>query len=318
LILFYSTAEDRRGFTEEELAYAIDTRGEVTQILENAVIDVLRTSLDGEWITYARYSWENPDIKNNEIWMLASDGSRKRKIDSPYGFKSTPVLFGGDYEHGVKKPLLLFVSVVEHDGNPAGIYVAEINGEKPEWKLWEEGEFRNLSFSLSGDYLMASTGNWHSRKIRSNVIVWPVDEDGRKSGRSYIVAPKLKGQVKKIAMTPDKTDIIFACRVDHPDSYYGISNIYIAENRERAPVELLFEDASTPSVRESLYGYTLYYKNGSESVRRYNPLGQTTKDVVYINGITPNGMDIDPRKNRIFLGVQTGAYISGLLAIENP
>jgi hypothetical protein len=118
-------------------------------------------------------------------------------------------------------------------------------------------------------------------------------------------------------MTPDKTEIIFACRVDHPDSYYGISNIYIAENRKEAPAELLFSNASMPSVRESLYGYTLYYKSGSESVRRYNPFEQTIKDVVYINGITPNGMDVDPRKNRLFLGVQTGAYVSGLLAIEN-
>jgi hypothetical protein len=307
-------AQDFQGFTAEELAAGIRTSGRIRQIFEGDVLDELRVSRDGKWIAVTRFT---EDIKNNEIWLLASDGSRREKIEAPYGYKNTPALLGGYEENGVRKPLSIFVSIAERAGSPAGIYRAEIFSGTPDWKLWEKGNFRDLSLNGSEEYLMASTGRWNSRIVRSHVILWPLDPAGGKTGKSHIVAPELKGQVHKIVMTPDKKEIIFSCVVDHPGEHYGLSNIYRAANTKNAPASLMFPRADNPAIRETLFGYVLFYKSGDETIGRFNSSEKQARRIISLTDIHPNGLECDPRTNRLFLGVQRGIDRAGLLSIED-
>lgn len=310
-------AEDRRGLSEDELKNRVITGARVKQIHTESVIDSLRISRNGAWILFSEY--RSGDIKNNDVIMISTDGEKTSILETPYGFKHTPIFWGGyTSENGTYKPLTIFLTYVNYgrEAKADGIYTRNMETENSEWILWEEGNFRDLSLDVDERYLLASTGKWDTAVVRSRVHIWPLGTDGGKAGTGYQIAPELKGQVHKIVMTPDTTSILFACTVEDPGSYYGVTNIYRADNRKHAPASLLFHDAAQPTLYPGLYGYILYYKSGNTRVLRYNSNTRDSTEVVTLHDLYANGLEVDTYTGTLYLGVQKSYNIAGLLAIS--
>jgi len=314
-----AAAEGNRGLTQAELENglrfgAMKAPGQVERLDSGAVVDELRVSADGRWIVYTAFA---SDIRNNEIWMVASDGSTKKKVDSPYGYKNTPTLWGGRKVAGVYRPLSVFVSLA--GGAKAnfvdGVYFRSLEDKSAPWTLWERGDFRDLSLSQDEAYLMASTGKWNSATVRSTVRVWPLGPEGEKKGDAYAIAPSLKGQIHRIAMSSDSKTLIFECTVDKPGSYYGQSTIHSAPNKPGAEASLLFEDASGPVLHGEISNYTLFFVRGGGSVQAWRIGSDEAEEVIGFDGLYPNGMAYDRAKKRLVLGLQLSGSVASVIAI---
>jgi hypothetical protein len=313
-LLSPTSAEDRRGLSQAEIGAGLRTAGRVAQLDGGRVIDELRVSADGTWILFTVFG---PDIRNNEIWMLSADGSTRRKLDAPYGYKNTPVIRGGHEKDGRLGPPSVYVSLAggKQSGFPDGIYRRPLEGSGSDWMPWEAGSFRDLALSEDESYLAASSGTWNAAVVRSTVRVWRLGPDGATTGSPYSLAPELQGQVHRIAFAPDNSAVYFECTVAKPGSYYGVSNLYRAANRPGAPAELLFADASQPSTECGASGLVLYFRQGSDRIMAWEAGTGRKRELAVLDGLHPNGLARDRANGRLLLGIQAGASVAGLLAI---
>ncbi len=303
--------EGNRGFTDGEIAGGISAPGKPIQILQGQVIDRLGVSTDGDWITYTVFS---SDLRNNEVWIIFADGSGRRRIEAPHGYKNSPVIRAG----GGRSPRVLYLSLAgSAKGDLAdGIYLRSLEGRETRWELFMAGSYRDLALSQDGDYLAASSGNWNAARVRSTIAVFPLEASGQRKGPPRTMLPDPRGQVRSITFSPDSRTVFFECAVEDARFPWGRPHVYSAENKADSRARILVMDASSPAAAKAPRGVHLYFLRDANRVCSIDPGTDREVEVVGIRGLTPTCLAWDQRGERLLLGLQASSSVAGLLAID--
>ncbi|MFZ4616233.1 MAG: TolB family protein [Rectinemataceae bacterium] len=304
---FDAIPEPSSGFAAATVAAAISPPARTSQLDGGLVVDDFSVSADGRWISFTAFG---EDIKDNIVWILPTDGSGRRRIEAPRGYKNSPVMRRG------KGSRLLYLSLAgKASGDvPDGIYVLDLDGTRPRWALMLEGPFRTLAISPDGGYLAASTGNWNAAKVRSTIRVWPLDAAGRISGQPQAISPSPPGQLRRLAFASTGRSIYFECAVEDAAFPWGRPQLHVADLAPASAPRLLVADGRSPSIATAGGGDSLLFLGGSHSILSLDLATGKVREVAAIKGLTPTSLAWDPRGSRVILAAQESATTAGILA----
>lgn len=309
-------AEESRAPSPVELALGLKTDRPVSLLDGGQVVDRLSVSGDGRWLVYAYFK---EDIQSNHVRLVSTEGRYRKEIDTPRGFKHTPVLWANR---------LLFFSLDAPKGSSLvdGIYFGPWDGPENRWTLLEAGGFRDLALSDDGRFLAASTGNFDRAKVRTATRVWPLETTGAQAGQGYAVATGVPGQVRQISWGPQAQSLVIEINIDKPGREWGQSNLYTTENRPGAGAKLLREGGRRPVWGKRSGLPILYFNEGDWQQSRILALrlGEREETLVATfenrdgEGLTANGLAWDPAGRRLIAGVQVSATVAGLIGFSPP
>lgn len=238
-------ASSFRNFTADEIKRHFTFEHPIRQIYAGAARE-LTVSLDGRYLAFTEAT---DDIHTNTIVLLDTETQKIRRISEPYGWKSNPIVLGGEYDDGYSSKHPRQLLAIFKRGT-YGIFSFNMDDPNPKWTPWLKQEVMAFAISTFGEYLAYVLGR-HGEPGPAQVQELPNEhlniqnlsrgrEAGRPVGRPTEIATELKGYFgdPQFDYTGDK--ILF----EHSDMTY-----IVARKAGAKPTELLSGISGLDSIK---------------------------------------------------------------------
>jgi hypothetical protein len=315
----------------DEVMSHVQAPGNIAQVCGGVFPQSLRISRDGQWLTAV---FMTKDLHNTEVFMIKTDGSEKRLVPSPYGWKLDTLLLGGAYDDGFASthPLRLLVSL--HDA----LYARDLAGTT-EWSVWQNGTTLGLTTDADARMLamvhadLGQPGPAHYQKHGQDELwVQPIRE-GVASGQAYRVAANSEGMIRGPTFSADGKTLYFTLMKEADQAGPKVM-LYAVENRPDAEAIDLIEGAiganaaifgSLPKGgKGDIVAFTRLLSRPGEPV--HTPTGN-----IYARNLTSGVTDIlvacsepivcsspifDPHDHKLYFVAQHGGRAGGIFVTD--
>jgi len=219
-----------------EISSSIHAKNAVQMIQGGIFPYTPQVSLDGKWLTYIE---ESDDIHESNVVLLKSDGTMKKRVPTPAGFKVGALLLGGAYDDGFASthPHKLLIELSA--GSKSNVYIGNPDSKQPGWVVWKKGPYLDLVTDAEGRFIamvradLGEPGPAHYQKRPGDELwVQPVKE-GKPVGAAYRVAPAVSGHIRAPAFAGDGKTLYFSVMQER-DAPGPHIMLYSVENRANA------------------------------------------------------------------------------------